>query len=172
MRAPDASSPKRTPVPFVSVWFSVCARPKILDAHVCGRPLFADRQAKYYSLMKRHLYLVSLATLATGCGAATSGDATYTAEQPSCVLIGPTVRPSSATLYVGDTLRAAVSPPPLCGRPEALVVFRWSSSDTLVASVDPLDGLIHARDVGTVTIIAYAVADPNIKGGALVNVRR
>jgi len=90
-------------------------------------------------------------------------------QDVGCVASGAVVVPSIATLHSGDTVRASASLPPCSGRP-AFVEFRWRSSDTLVASVDPIAGLVRARRSGVATIIASAVLDPNVQGAMALSV--
>ena len=84
-------------------------------------------------------------------------------EDVGCVASGAVVVPSVATLHSGDTVRVTASLRPCPGFP-AFVEFRWRSSDTLIATVDPIAGLVRARRAGTATIIASAVLDPNVQG--------
>ncbi|HTE45842.1 MAG TPA: Ig-like domain-containing protein [Gemmatimonadaceae bacterium] len=91
-------------------------------------------------------------------------------EQPSgtCISLGPTVSPNFATLSPGDTLRPTVAAP--CGFP-ATAPFRWSTSDSKIASVDSVTGLVTAQAQGSATIVAALVADRTIKGAMLVQVK-
>jgi uncharacterized protein YjdB len=111
--------------------------------------------------MKSLLFVATL--VAVGACGATAGDAVTPTDFVSC-LPGPTVRPPSATLHSGDTLRvtATVSS---CSLP---ATFRWSSSDSNVAFVDSLSGLIRARSLGTATIIAALAAERSVKGAMLL----
>ena len=72
-------------------------------------------------------------------------------------------------LHSGDTVRATASLPPCPGRP-AVVDFHWRSSDTLIATVDSIGGLVRARRPGAATIIASAVLDPSVKGAMALSV--
>ena len=93
-------------------------------------------------------------------------------SDPSSVLI-PTpdcaqppiasVSPTTAALRVGGTVRVAASMTPCEGLP-AIPVFRFRSTDTLTASVDPITGLVRARRAGTASIIAALVGDPTVGG--------
>jgi uncharacterized protein YjdB len=102
----------------------------------------------------------------TACGATVTDGATPT-DPVVCITIGPSVRPNSTTLHPGDTLRLSVSLPS-CAAGPTNPTFRWSSSDSTVALVDSLSGLIRARALGTVTIIAAATQDRSVKGGMLL----
>lgn len=87
----------------------------------------------------------------------------------SCALIGGVqVEPPTASLHLGDSLRAIVKVGS-CAGPSSTDV-RWLSSDTGVAVVDSLAGLIHARRAGTATITATAVVDPAAKGALFLQV--
>jgi hypothetical protein len=80
-----------------------------------------------------------------------------TLVQPECTLPTPTMSPSSATIHPGDTLRVRANYTPC---PTGLTpAFQYRSSDSAVAIVDPVNGLIAARSPGTSTIIAIAVSD-------------
>ena len=72
------------------------------------------------------------------------------------------IAPQTHTLAAGDTVRLAATAADENGHPVAGVVFRWTSSDTAVASVDSL-GVVLAVAEGTATITA-AVGDA--AGGA------
>lgn len=89
---------------------------------------------------------------------------------PDCLLIGPTVSPASATLHPGDTLRvrASYSPCPAAAAPS----FRWRSSDTLIAVVDSLTGLVKARSLGQASIIAMALSDRSLMGAMALQVKQ
>ena len=112
--------------------------------------------------MKVLLFVAALVAL-TACGAPTNDVVTPT--NLPCITIGPRTQPSSATLHPGDTLRVSVILPPCSS---TLTTFRWFSSDSSIAMVDSLSGLIRARAVGTVTMVATAVADPNFKTAMLL----
>jgi uncharacterized protein YjdB len=109
--------------------------------------------------MKSLLFVATLVAVAA-CSA-TASDAVTPTDFVSCT---PTVRPSSATLHPGDTLRVTVTVSS-CSLP---ATFRWSSSDSSVAFVDSLSGLIRARSLGTATIIAAFAAERNVKGAMLL----
>ena len=115
--------------------------------------------------MKSLLFVATL--VAVGACGATASDAVTLPDSVSCTLQGPTVRPSTATLHPGDTLRVSASLPS-CGLGATTATFRWSSSDSSVALVDSLSGLIRARSLGTVTIVAAAAADRSVKGAMLL----
>ena len=114
--------------------------------------------------MKLSLFVAAL--VAVGACSATSGAITAP-DSVSCITIGPTVRPSSATLHPGDTLRVSASLPS-CGLGAPTATFRWASSDSSVALVDSLSGLIRARSLGTATVIAAWAADRSVKGAMLL----
>ena len=116
--------------------------------------------------MKSLLFVAAL--VAVGACGATASDAVTPIDSPGCTLPGPTVRPNPATLHPGDTLRASASMPSCPLDPPVTTTFRWASSDSSVASVDSLSGLIRARALGTVTISAAATLDRNVKGAMLL----
>jgi len=72
------------------------------------------------------------------------------------------VNPGYATLHVGDTLRLRAD---AC----SVTTWQWASSRDTIAAVDSA-GLVRALRSGTVTIIASAVVDPNVKGAAAITV--
>ena len=117
--------------------------------------------------MKSLLFVATL--VAVGACGATASDGVTLPDSVSCTLQGPTVRPNSATLHPGDTLRVSASLPS-CGLGVTTATFRWSSSDSSVALVDSLSGLIRARSLGTATITAAVTADRSVKGAMLLAV--
>jgi hypothetical protein len=68
---------------------------------------------------------------------------------------------------VVDTLRVTVRDAP-CSGPVVYPEFRWTSSDTNVAAVDSLAGLVRARKRGVTTIIASAALDRTLRGAMVV----
>jgi hypothetical protein len=87
----------------------------------------------------------------------------------SCAAVGGVqVTPPSASLHLGDTLRVTVRVGTCAGTSSTDV--RWLSSDTTVALVDSLAGLVQARHAGTATIVASAVVDPHIQGALALQV--
>jgi len=84
-----------------------------------------------------------------------------------CSLGGARVSPASATLHIGDTLRLSYSFG--CSTTSISTAHRWSSSRDTIATVDSA-GLVRGVSGGTVTIIATAVADPNVKGAAAITI--
>ena len=115
--------------------------------------------------MKSSLFVAAL--FAVGACAATASDAVTPSDSAVCIMIGPSVRPNFATLHPGDTLRASASLPS-CTAGAITPTFRWSSSDSSVALVDSLSGLIRARSLGTATIIAALAAESSVKGAMLL----
>lgn len=109
--------------------------------------------------MKKLLSLIVLAELL----ACTADPSSVAPVAPNCGLSGPTVTPATATLHVGDTVRATVALTPCQGIPTP-AVFLWRSSDTLRASVDSITGLVRARRSGGATIVASLVIEPAISG--------
>ena len=117
------------------------------------------------------------AALAIGCLIAMAACRTteVTREDPDppidCITIGrPALSPETAKLRLGDTLRvtANMGTPP-CG-PLIIPEFRWSSSDTSIAAVDSIAGLVRARKQGITTIIARVALDRTLAGAMVVEV--
>lgn len=77
-----------------------------------------------------------------------------------------TVAPSTLALDVDDTydLEALVMP---VGSPQGV---SWTSSDPLVATVNPATGLVTAVDAGSATITATSTVDPLVSGTCAVTV--
>jgi uncharacterized protein YjdB len=87
----------------------------------------------------------------------------------SCAAVGGVqVTPPSASMHPGDNLRVIVRVGTCTGTSSTDV--RWLSSDTTVALVDSLTGLVQARHAGTATIVATAVVDPQIQGALALQV--
>ena len=105
------------------------------------------------------------------CSACKAGDAVEVAVPPppghiSCREVTLTATPVSVSLAQGDTVRGRVMALPdisACG-PVPITTFRWTSSDTRVATVDD-QGLITAQNSGTAAIIVSRVEDLSIKVG-------
>jgi hypothetical protein len=111
--------------------------------------------------------LTGLALLGDGC----SGRAVNVTgmQAVDCILLSVTVSPPSVTMHPGDTLRAAAHPPPPCGS-MVTYTFRWLSSDTTVASVDSVSGLVLARHQGTTTIVVDVADNRSVQGAMAVQV--
>jgi hypothetical protein len=88
------------------------------------------------------------------------GSVTVDSARPSITVI-----PASATLRVGDTLRFVAQVPG-----SATASVSWRVSDTAVASIDAISGLLRAQSKGVVTAIATSLADTGLKGAAAVTV--
>jgi len=101
--------------------------------------------------------------VATACSRADVPLATETPQIPS-VICGNGVSPITAKITVGDTVRFTAD---IC---RASGPVRWSVSQTTVAEIDSVSGLLRARAVGSATVIAANVSDPNLKGVAAVEV--
>jgi hypothetical protein len=97
-------------------------------------------------------------------------DARTVQTEPDCSVTGPTVSPPLATLHPGDTLRARASYSPCPAGPAPS--FRWRSSDTLIAVVDSVMGLVRARSPGQASIIATAVSEPALRGAMALDVKQ
>jgi len=119
------------------------------------------------TVMRVFAVAVSALLLLTACRDR-SGHASPTSFD--CVLVGPTATPPSATLHPGDTLRVRASYTPCpAGSPAS---FRWRSSDTVIAVVDSVTGLVRARSVGQATIVAAVVAEPSLVAAMALQVRQ
>src|SRR4029078_8293413 len=101
--------------------------------------------------MRSLLFVAAL--VAVGACGATASDAVSPTDYAVCITIGPSVRPNFPTLHPGDTLRASASLPS-CTAGAITPTFRWASSDSSVALVDSVGGLIRARSLGTATMRA------------------
>ena len=107
---------------------------------------------------------VLFASLVIGIFACSSDPSNVLIATPDCNQPpGASVSPTTATLRVGGTVHAKASMTPCEGLP-AIPVFRWQSSDTLTATVDPVTGLVHARRPGTASIVATLVGFPDVGG--------
>ena len=101
---------------------------------------------------------------------ACSGEATKSVQTtPDCALPSPTVSPPSATLHVGDSLRASASFRP-CPADAGAATFQWRSSNTSVAIVDSVAGLVRAIDTGSTSIIASATENRALIGAMALKV--
>ena len=78
-----------------------------------------------------------------------------------CLIRHLVVSPAHATLSQNDTIRVTARDEP-CSGPVVYTDFRWSSSDTSIALVDSLAGLVRARKQGLATIIARAALDRRV----------
>ena len=108
----------------------------------------------------------ALVLLVVSCTRATTDQGLPTVD---CALSAITVSPPSATLRVGDTLRANATVRQCEGLPASTTV-RWRSSDTTTATVDSLTGLIQARAAGNATVIATLVVEPRSTGAMALHV--
>jgi len=110
---------------------------------------------------------VVLFSLVIGISACNSDPSSVLIPTPDCNQPpGASVSPTTATLRVGGTVRVKASMTPCEGLP-AFPVFRWQSTDTLTATVDPVTGLVRAQRPGTASIVATLVGDPTV-GGTMI----
>jgi hypothetical protein len=79
------------------------------------------------------------------------------------------VSPASATLHVGDTLRASATRSG-CSTAQGVLQFRWLSQDTSVVRVDSLSGLVQARKQGITVVVASDVSNPSVKAAMVAQV--
>ena len=73
------------------------------------------------------------------------------------------VSPASATLHLGDTLRARAWG-------VTAIDVRWTSSDTSVAVIDFTGGLIRARAAGRATTIAKLTSNTTVSAAMALDV--
>jgi len=104
------------------------------------------------------------ATLAA-CGH-TAADQVPTPTDVGCVLSSIHISPAYASVHPGDSLQVSAIVEQCQGYPSSTAV-RWRASDTSLAVVDPVSGLVRARASGSVTIVASLMVDTTI-GGAMV----
>ena len=114
---------------------------------------------------------VLLAAIGVGLviGACTAEGTKSVQTTPDCTLPGPTVSPPSATMHVGDSLRASASFQP-CPPDAGAATFQWRSSNTSVAIVDSIAGLVRAIDTGSTSIIATATENRALVGAMALKV--
>jgi hypothetical protein len=117
--------------------------------------------------MRRSVVIAALALAATACGA----DRPVGTTPPVDSLVGCigliAVNPATATLHAGDTLRLKITGGSNCN---SISQWRWRTSDTLVATIDSIEGVVRAKSRGVTTAIAEALLDRNIKGAAAITV--
>ncbi len=117
--------------------------------------------------MRGICFAVAVALVTGACDKTSTSVST---ESVDCTLIGVTISPPSATLHPGDTLRPVASFPtcPATGANSSLA--RWRSSDTTVATVDSIAGLIHAKVGGDASIIAADANNRAVQGALVLRV--
>jgi uncharacterized protein YjdB len=86
-----------------------------------------------------------------------------------CTVGSLSVSPTSPTLHVGDTLRLVAKDTP-CPAGPSTATFRWQSSDTAVAVVDSIGGLVLARSTGVATILATETQNRAVSSAAVLQV--
>jgi hypothetical protein len=110
---------------------------------------------------------VGLALLLGACG---GKEPKNVLTLPDCTVGGPQVAPPYATLHAGDTVRATASVTPCPQEMDFVPTFRWRSSNTSVATVDSIAGLVRALDTGRTTIVSSAIEDRAIQGAMALTV--
>ena len=110
--------------------------------------------------------LTSLFGVAALCVACGRKDDPPTSPVVDECLRGISVSPASTVISVGGIVQVSAS----LGCDNRPVVVRWRSSDTRVAVVDSLSGLVRGVSPGTITVIASWVEDSAVRGAAVVNV--
>ena len=101
---------------------------------------------------------------AVACTRMESPMAAETTQLPKNVICDNAVSPAYVKLGVGDTTRLEAD---LC-RPGGPV--RWTISHLSVAQIDSLSGVLRALAVGSATVTAASVQDPNNKSAGAVEV--
>jgi hypothetical protein len=79
------------------------------------------------------------------------------------------VSPGSATLHVGDTLRASATRNG-CSTAQGILQFLWLPQDTSVVRVDSLSGVIQARKHGITVVVATEVSNPSVRAAMVAQV--
>jgi len=92
--------------------------------------------------------------------------APQTESSVDCTLQLLSVSPPSATVHPGDTLRANVQMNPCLPQ----TTFLWRTSDTSVATVDSVAGLVRAKAIGRASILVIATASQQIIGAMALTV--
>ena len=101
---------------------------------------------------------------------ACSADGAKSVQAPfDCITVGPQVTPASATLHPGDSVRGTASVSP-CQYDNVVPAFRWRSSNTSVAIVDSIAGLVRAVDTGRTSIIASLTVNRAVQGAMVLTV--
>jgi len=101
---------------------------------------------------------------------ACSADGTKSVQTPfDCITVGPEVKPASATLHPGDSVNETASVLP-CQYNNVVPTFRWRSSNTSVAIVDSIAGLVRAVDTGRTSIIATLTQNRAVSGAMALTV--
>ena len=101
--------------------------------------------------------------LVAGCS---HTSAPQTESSIDCTLQLVSVSPPLATVHPGDTLRANAQ----MNRCLQQTTFSWKTSDTGVATVDSVAGLVRAKAVGRTSILAIATINPQIIGAMVLTV--
>lgn len=120
--------------------------------------------------MKRLVGVLVMVVSVAGCNAHGLGDAS---SQVDCIPVGARIDPVATTLHVGDSTRLVLLPAPPCPsdrRSGQLAFATWSSSDSLVARVNAINGTVRALALGRVTITAADRRDVVTKSAAIVTV--
>jgi len=103
---------------------------------------------------------------------ACSADGTKSVQTPfDCTTGSMRVAPASATLHPGDSVKETASFA-ACPNDNVVATFRWRSSNTGVAIVDSIAGLVRAVDTGSATIIATVTENRAVQGAAALTVIR
>ncbi|HYX40499.1 MAG TPA: Ig-like domain-containing protein, partial [Pyrinomonadaceae bacterium] len=112
------------------------------------------------------------ATATSGMTVVLSDAAALTVNPPPPIVTQIVVSPASATINRGQTQQFTAQAFDQNGQPLANVSFTWTTSDTLVATINA-DGLAHGGGIGAVNLSATAAdgAGGTVSGQATLNVR-
>jgi hypothetical protein len=116
--------------------------------------------------MLRPVYVCGVASLITTACSTPS-------ELPDrCTAQVAAITPDAPILAVGDSLAlvAGYVGAVECRPGVPATELRWASSDTIVATVDSLAGILAARRVGQAFITVHAPASTSVLGGEVVRV--
>jgi hypothetical protein len=119
------------------------------------------------SLIRRSAVLVFIVGLGCTQVDVQTAPAEPPSPPPSCILRGWGLSPASVALFVGDTMRFTVVPGGCNILPQAV---RWSSSNTQIADVGSITGLVRGKAIGSITIRAVDAADRNTTAAAALQV--
>lgn len=106
----------------------------------------------------RDLTIRALAMLAAAACTRTELPLAVETPQIPIVICGNMISPPSVKIVVGDTVRFTAD---VC-RPSGPV--RWTINQPAIAQIDSASGLLRALAVGSATVTAASVQDPNNKG--------
>jgi uncharacterized protein YjdB len=105
-------------------------------------------------------------------GACGSGTSAKVANPDRCFIVTATVSPSPAVVAIGDSvhLSAAFTGPRECTPSVPAARWQWWSSDTTVATVDSMRGVVTARRAGQAVMTVHVPGSSAGLGGGTVQV--